>query len=48
MTVEAWLETFDESIASAGFRYAAAGALAGFVTPLRRVRWLICRRAPQG
>jgi Prokaryotic E2 family A/ThiF family len=32
MTVESWLETFDETIDSAGFRYAAAGALAGFVT----------------
>ena len=32
MTVESWLETFDETIDSAGFRYAAAGALAGFVS----------------
>ena len=31
MTVESWLETFDETIDSAGFRHAAAGALAGFM-----------------
>jgi hypothetical protein len=31
MTVESWLETFDETIDGAAFRHAAAGALAGFM-----------------
>ena len=31
MTVESWLETFDETIDRPAFRLAAAGALAGFV-----------------